>query len=210
MKTDDLIAALSADTLPRLTVGQRLLRALPAAFALSLAGFLVFRGFRPDLGHALASVAVLKTAVPLILAVLAGALALGLARPEARPVGWTVALAVVAATLLAGFVAALADGSSMGLAASLSKPTLVTCLTTVPALAVPLLAAMLWALSAGAPLHPGRAGAAGGLAAGALAAALYSLYCDQDTALYVLPAYGTAILLVTLAGALAGGRVLRW
>ena len=63
----------------------------------------------------------------------------------------------------------------------------------MPALAVPLLAAVLWALSAGAPLHPGRTGAAGGLAAGALAAALYSLYCDQDTALFVLPAYGAAI-----------------
>lgn len=210
MKTDDLIAALSVDTLPRLTVGQRLLRALPAAFALSLAGFLVFRGVRPDIGNALASAAVLKTAVPLMLAVLAGALALGLSRPEGRPVGLAMALAVVAGALLAGFVAALADGTSMGLAASLAKPTLVTCLTTVPALAVPLLAALLWALSAGASLHPGRTGAAGGLAAGALAAALYSLYCDQDTALYVLPAYGTAILLVTLAGALAGGRVLRW
>jgi hypothetical protein len=210
MKTDDLIAALSADTLPRLTVGQRLLRALPAAFAVSLAGFLMFRGVRPDLEHALASAAVLKTVVPLILAVLAGALALGLARPEARPVAWAGAVAVLAALLLAGFLAALADDASMGLAASLAKPTLVTCLTTVPALAVPLLVAALWALSAGAPLHPGRAGAAGGLAAGALAAALYSLYCDQDALLFVLPAYGAAVLLVTLAGAFAGARVLRW
>jgi hypothetical protein len=98
----------------------------------------------------------------------------------------------------------------MGLAASLGKPTLVTCLTTVPSLAIPLLAAVLWALSAGAPLRPGRAGAAAGLAAGALAAALYSLYCDQDEALFVLPAYGVAVLLVTLVGALAGARLLRW
>jgi hypothetical protein len=210
MKTDDLIAALAADTLPRLRVGQRLLRALPAAFALSLAGFLAFRGVRPDLEQALASAAILKTVVPLILAALAGALALGLARPEARPVAWAGAVAVFLALVLFGFLAALADDASMGLAASLAKPSLVTCLTTVPALAVPLLAAMLWALSAGAPLHPGRAGAAGGLAAGALAAALYSLYCDQDAALFVLPAYGAAVLLVTLAGALAGTRVLKW
>ncbi len=202
MKTDDLIAALAADTLPRLTVGQRLLRALPAAVAVSLAGVLLIRGIRPDIGQALASAAVLKTVVPLILAALAGALALGLARPEARPVAWARALAVLAALLLACFLAALADDASMGLAASLGKPTLVTCLTTVPSLAIPLLAAVLWALSAGAPLRPGRAGA--------LAAALYSLYCDQDEALFVLPAYGVAVLLVTLVGALAGARLLRW
>jgi hypothetical protein len=210
MKTDDLIAALAADTLPRMTVGQRLLRALPAAFALSLAGFLMVRGVRPDLGQALASAAVLKTVVPLLLAALAGALALGLARPGARPVASAGAVAALAATLVAAFLAALADDASMGLAASLGKPSLVTCLTTVPALAVPLLAAVIWALSAGAALHPGRTGAAAGLAAGALAAALYSLYCDQDAALFVLPAYGTAVLLVTLAGAFAGARLLRW
>jgi hypothetical protein len=166
MKTDDLIAALAADTLPRLTVGQRLLRALPLAFAVSLAGFLLFRGLRPDLGQALASMAVLKTVVPLILAGLAGALALGLARPDARPVGQAGAVAGLLALLIAVFLTALADDASMGLAASLAKPSLWICLTTVPALALPLLGATLWAMSAGAPLHPGRAGAAAGLAAG--------------------------------------------
>jgi hypothetical protein len=210
MKTDDLIAALAADTLPRQTAGQRLLRALPAAFAVSLAGFLVFRGLRPDLGQALVSAAVLKTVVPLILAAAAGALALGLAQPDARPVGRAAALGALMAVLVAAFVAALADQASMGLAASLAKPSLWTCLTTVPALALPLLGGALWALSAGAPLHPGRAGAAAGLAAGGLAAALYSLYCDVDLALFVLPTYGAAVLFVTLAGALAGSRILRW
>jgi hypothetical protein len=210
MKTDDLIAALSADTLPRMTVGQRLLRALPVAFAVSLAAFLAFWGLRPDLAQALSSAAVLKTLVPLVLAVLAAALALGLARPEARPVALAGAVAALVAILLGALVTALADDSSMGLGPSLAKPSLAICLTSVPALAVPLLAAALWALSAGAPLHPGRTGAVAGLAAGALAAALYSLYCDQDAALFVLPAYGAAVLIVTLGGALAGARVLRW
>ncbi len=210
MKTDDLIAALSADTLPRLTAGQRLRRALPVAFAVSLAGFLTFWGLRPDLGQALASVAVLKTLVPLVLAVLAGALALGLARPEARPAALAGAVAALVAILIGVFFTALADEASMGLGPSLAKPSLVICLTTVPALSVPLLAAVLWALSAGAPLRPVHAGAVGGLAAGALAAALYSLYCDQDALLFVLPAYGAAVTLVVLAGALAGARVLKW
>jgi hypothetical protein len=210
MKTDDLIAALAADTLPRLSPGKRLLRALPAGFAVALAGFLAFRGFRPDLAEALASTAVLKTVVPLLIAALAGALALGLARPEGRPVLAAGAVTAVLAALLAAFIAALAAPASMGLVPSLAKPTLLICLTTVPMLALPLGAAALWALSAGAPLHPGRAGAAAGLASGALAAALYSFYCDQDAALFVIPAYGTAILIVTLAGAVAGRRLLRW
>jgi hypothetical protein len=210
MKTDDLIAALSADTLPRMTVGQRLLRALPAAFAVSLAALLAFWGLRADLWQALSSAAALKTLVPLILAVLAGALGIGLARPEARPVASAGAVAALVAILLAAFATALADETSMGLGPSLAKPSLAICLASVPALAVPLLAAALWALSAGAPLHPARAGAAAGLATGALAAALYSLYCDQDVMLFVLPAYGAAVTLVTLAGALAGARVLRW
>jgi hypothetical protein len=210
MKTDDLIAALAADTLPRLSPGARLLRALPVAFAVALAGFFAWRGLRADLGQALASAAILKTLVPLVLAVLAGALALGLSRPEARPVARAAAVGAALAVLVAVFLAALGDEASMGLAATLGKPDLVTCLTTVPALALPIAAAILWALSAGAPRHPARTGAAGGLAAGALSAALYSLHCTQDAALFVIPAYGAAILIVTLAGGAAGKRFLRW
>jgi hypothetical protein len=210
MKTDDLIAALAADTLPRLSPGQRLLRALPAGFAVALVAFLTVRGLRPDLAEALGSAAVMKTLVPLGLALLAGALAMGLARPEGRPLRAAGALAAAGAALGAVFLAALGSDHSMGLAAALAKPSLVTCLTTVPALGVPLLTALLWSLSAGAPLHPGRAGAAAGLAAGALAAALYSLYCDVDMALFVIPAYGAGILAVTLAGWAAGTRLLRW
>lgn len=210
MKTDDLIAALAADTLPRLTVGQRLARSLPVAFAVAVALFALMRGVRPDLAAALASDAVLKTFVPLIVAAVAGALALGLARPEGRPVRLTLALALLGALVLGMFLVALGDDASMGLSASLGKPSLVTCLTTVPALALPLLAAALWSLSAGATASPSRTGAIGGLAAGALAAALYSLHCDQDTALFVIPAYGTAILMVTLAGGVAGLLLLRW
>lgn len=210
MKTDDLIAALAADARPGQSVAQRLLRALPAAALLAVVAFALFWGVRPDLAAALTSPPVMKSLVPLILAGLAGALALTLSRPEARGGGAAIALWVLAAALLAAFGAALAAGGLSGLVAALATPSLLTCLASIPALALPFLAAALWALSAGAPRRPALAGALGGLAAGGLAAALYALFCDQDTALFVLPAYAAAILIVAAAGMLAGARALRW
>lgn len=41
-------------------------------------------------------------------------------------------------------------------------------------------------------------------------AAIYSLYCDQDAALFVLPAYTAAIAFVALVGAATGARLLKW
>lgn len=210
MKTDDLIAALAADTRPGPSVPHRLARALPAGAILAAVAFALFWGVRPDLAAAMTSPAALKTLVPLGLAGLAGALALTLSRPEARGGRTAAALGVFAAAVLAAFAAALAAGGPSGLASALFTPSLVTCLTSIPVLAIPLLAAALWALSAGAPRRPALAGALGGLAAGSLAAALYALFCDQDAALFVLPAYATAIGTVTLAGTLLGARTLAW
>lgn len=210
MKTDDLIAAMAADTLPQLTVGQRLLRALPAALAVSLAGFAAFWGPRPDIGAALGSAAVLKQVVPLGLVVVAGLLCLALAHPGQTTGARAAALGVFAAALALAFVVALADGGVSGLVGALATSSLAVCLLSIPALALPLMVAVFWALSAGAALRPRLAGAAGGLVAGGLSATVYSFYCDQDAALFVLPAYSAAVLMVALVGAMAGPRLLRW
>lgn len=210
MKTDDLIAALAADTLPRLTVARRLMRALPVAFVASFAAFLLFWGFRPDLAAALASTAAFKSILPLVLALMAGALALLLSRPEAQAGRPAIGLYAFSAVLLAAFGVALAGGGLAGLSSALATPSLMVCLTSIPMLALPLLGAALWALSAGAPRRPALAGALAGLGAGGLAAAIYSLYCDQDAALFFLPAYAAAILIVTAAGLLIGSRALTW
>lgn len=210
MKTDELIAALAADTIPRTSVRQRLVRSLPLAFGLSLGVFGLFVGSRPDLVEALASWALAKTLLPLGLAILAAALALGLTRPEAQPRARAGALTVFAAGLLAAFLLALFSVGPAGLVTALADPRLLTCLTTVPVLALPLLGAVLWTLAAGAPLRPARTGAIGGLAAGGLAAALYSLHCDQDSVLFYIPAYGMAMVLVAGVGHWLGARTLRW
>lgn len=210
MKTDDLILTLSADTLPRPTVAQRLARALPAALAVVMVAWALFWGPRADIGAALGSVTLLKTVLPLVLLLLAGGLALALAHPGMPQRQRGAALGLFAAALGAVLGMALLRDGLAGAGAALATPALAACLLSIPVLALPLLAAILWALSAGATLHPARSGAAGGLAAGGLAAAVYSLYCNQDAVLFTLPAYGAAILAITLLGALAGPRVLKW
>lgn len=210
MKTDDLIAAIAADTLPQPTVARRLTRVLPIALAVSASGLALFLGPRPDLASALGSVVVLKTVLPLVLAVLAGACVFALAHPGLRNEGRASALGLFVALLAAAFVVVLARGGLSGLTGALATPDLWTCLLSVPALALPFLGAALWALSAGAPVRPGLTGAIAGLGAGGLAAAIYSFHCNQDIALFVLPAYSIAVLAVALLGAVLGTRVLKW
>jgi len=93
---------------------------------------------------------------------------------------------------------------------ALSMPDLWVCLLSVPVLAVPVLGGMLWALSSGATTSPRLTGALAGLVAGGAAASVYSLYCNKDMVLFVLPAYSSAIAVVVLAGAALGPRLLRW
>jgi hypothetical protein len=69
---------------------------------------------------------------------------------------------------------------------------------------------MLVALRRGAPLRPGIAGAVAGLCAGGLGAALYATHCIDDSPLFVAVWYSLAIAVVSLVGAVAGSRMLRW
>ncbi|MGY6706265.1 NrsF family protein [Roseinatronobacter sp.] len=210
MKTEDLIAALSADTLPQKTVAQQLARALPVAMVISIAAFLAFWGPRPDIWTALGSVAVLKTILPLGLAVMAAALALSLTHPGIRHDIRGAALALFVVLVLGAFGAALLNAGLAGLIAALSTPSLQACLLSIPVLGLPVLLAVFWALSSGAALQPRLTGAVAGLIAGGLAASVYSLYCDKDMVLFVVPAYFTAIASIAVIGALLGPRLLKW
>jgi len=84
------------------------------------------------------------------------------------------------------------------------------CMTAIPLLSLPLLGALLLALRDGAPTSRGTAGAAAGLVAGGLAAALYATQCIDDSPLFVATWYPIAIGAVTILGALLGRRLLRW
>lgn len=210
MKTDDLIAALAADTMPQPNLTFQMLRAIPLCVALSLVALIVVWGPRADLSAALTSFAVLKTLVPLVLVAFAFALALAMAQPATpfkRPgllLGAAIALA-----LGVFFATVLRDGQA-ALVNALSTPSLWVCLSSIPALALPILGGVLWALSSGATMRPRLTGAIAGLAAGGLAASVYSLYCDKDMILFVIPSYSTAVGAVMLLGAVLGPRLLKW
>jgi len=210
MKTDDLITALAADVMPSLSVRARLIRALPVAMVACLAMFLLIWGPRDDLAAALRSGAVFKTILPLVIAALAGWAGFALVHPGMRSRTPVAVLALCAGALVAAIAILIGLGGMSRMIEALAIPSLITCLLSIPALALPVLGGMIWALSGGAALRPRLTGAVTGLIAGALAASVYSLYCNQDAALFVLPAYSAAILFIGAIGALAGPRALSW
>jgi len=210
MRTEDLIATLSADTLPRPGIGGRLARALAPAVVMSAAALVTLWSVRPDLAGALASPAVVKTLAPAALALLALWLARGLALPVPGPRAPLLLVLAAGAVALVAVLWGVATGGMGALTMHAEKPTLLTCIVSIPVLSALPLAATLWALRQGAPASPLAAGAAGGLVAGAFGAMVYSLHCPEDAILFFIPAYGTMILVMTATGAALGARLLRW
>jgi hypothetical protein len=80
--------------------------------------------------------------------------------------------------------------------------------SAIPLISLPLLAAALIGLRHGAPTRPAVTGAIAGLLSSGLAATLYAAHCTDDSPLFVATWYTLATALVTVAGALAGRRVL--
>jgi hypothetical protein len=210
MKTDELIAALAADTVPGPKPAARLWRALPGALAVSLAALVLVWRVRPDLGAVLMTYPVYKTLVPLVLAGAALWLALALGRPGAPARAQGVLMGVVLAVLGVALAYGLATNTPAEIAHLLDTRDFENCLVSVPALAALPLAATLWAMRSGAPRNPALSGALAGLVAAGTGAAVYSLHCPHDALMYFFGAYGTAMLLVVAAGAVIGARVLRW
>jgi len=61
-----------------------------------------------------------------------------------------------------------------------------------------------------APTRPRLAGAAAGLMAGGIGATVYGLYCQETAAAFTAVWYTFGMLIWAAAGALIGGRLLRW
>jgi hypothetical protein len=210
MKTDHLIAALVTDQAQRAgPVGPALGLAAGVGFALAGILFMLALGPRDDIAAAATTMRFLfKPALMLALAVAAGMLALRLVRPgtAARPA----ALGAVAGVLIIAVAAELLVVPRDAWAARLIGTNAQICLTSIPLLAIAPLAAALYALRRGAPTRPALAGAAAGLLAGGIGAALYATHCTDDSPLFVATWYSLAIALVAIAGALLGTRLLRW
>jgi hypothetical protein len=210
MHTDELIRSLAADMRPSLSLTGSVAVALAVGFALSALLFWITLGPRADLAAAAATVRFdLKVVEMLLLAAAAGVLVLRLARPGAdvRPAaGWLLVVPILlAAAALVEFVLVGPQWRT-----KLVGSNSLVCLTAIPLLALPVLAALLYALRQGAPTRPGLTGAVAGLAAAGFAAALYALQCTDDSPLFVATWYPLAILIVSLLGAAAAQWLLRW
>lgn len=212
MRTDELVQALVADrATAEPPLGPQFAWALGIGLVLSAIGFFLVLGPRADIAWAAGTVRFdVKIGVVVLLAATAFALVLQIGRPvPAR--GWrVVALAAAPALLLIAVITELLAVPSSQWLVRLVGTNSRVCLTAIPLMALPLLAAFLIVLRRGAPASGTVAGAVAGLAASGLAAVLYATHCPDDSPLFVAVWYPIAIGGVTLAGALLGRVLLRW
>jgi hypothetical protein len=212
METDQLIRTLAADSAHRARpVGFVLTLALLAAVPVSVAMFFAGLGVRPDLMTAMHNPFFdLKFAVTLALAITAIAVSLHLSRPEASLRRWAWLLLIPAGFLVAGISGEMMMPQRLPMMTRLIGSNARLCLTAIPLISLPLLAAALIGLRHGAPSRPAVAGAIAGLVSAGLAATLYASHCTDDSPLFVATWYTIATALVTAIGALAGSKVLRF
>ena len=212
METDQLIRTLAADNAHRaqpvaFVLALALLSAAPVSIAIFFAGL----GVRPDVMTAMHNPFFdLKFAVTLALAIPAIAISLHLSRPEAMLRGWAWLLLIPAGLLVAGISGEMMMPQRLPMMTRLVGSNWRTCLTAIPLMSLPLLAAALIGLRRGAPARPAIAGAIAGLASAGLAATLYASHCTDDSPLFVATWYTISTALVTAIGALAGSKLLRF
>jgi hypothetical protein len=212
MDTDQLIKTLAADNAHRARpVSFVLAMALLAAAPVSILMFVTEMGVRPDVMTAMHNPFFdLKFAVTLALAVAAITISLHLARPEASLRGFVWLLAIPAGLLVAGISGEMMMPQRLPMMTRLVGSNSKVCLTAVPLLSLPLLAASLIGLRHGAPARPALAGAMAGVLSSGLAATLYASNCTDDSPLFVATWYTLATALVAAIGALVGSKVLRY
>ncbi|NDW02428.1 NrsF family protein [Salipiger sp. PrR002] len=196
METDELIAALSADDVP--AKRPNLLWRMAFGVAISIVLMLVFWGMRPGWPDVLLMLPLLvKQGLPVVLAGLAWAVLRG-SDPEAQVPLWPLGL-LAAASVAGWLLSALSGGDVLG-------QSLWQCLLSIPALALPIAIALFRGLRHRIEPRPARTGMLAGLFAGAAAAAVYAVHCDEDSAAFFLLWYGLAIVLCGFVGRLAGRR----
>jgi hypothetical protein len=212
METDQLIRTLAADNAHRarpvgFVLALWLLAAVPVSVAMLLAGL----GVRPDVMMAMHNPFFdLKFLVTLALAVPALAISLHLSRPEASLRGRAWLLLIPAGLLLAGIASEMMLPQRLPMMTRLVGSNSRLCMTAIPLMSLPFLAAALIGLRHGAPTRPAVTGAIAGLLSAGLAATLYASHCTDDSPLFVATWYTIATAIVTAIGALAGSRVLRF
>lgn len=213
MTTDQLISLLVADLKP--VDPRRILRAVIVALAIGTAAafgvMLLIFGIGLEMPGArdpdfLATKLLFAFAV-----VVTGAIFLPrLARPGAEMNSCSALIFAPFATIAA--VAAVALGSahfSTWTGMVVGKDSL-TCLLSIPLLAVLPFTALIWALSIGAPMDRTRAGKIAGLVGGGLGALACAFPCADGSLPSIALWYGLPIGICATFGAKLGPSLLRW
>ncbi len=120
--------------------------------------------------------------------------------------GLTAPVAVMWLLAAAALVAAEA-GSRKALIFGLTSEV---CPFAIAVISAPLFCAIFWSLRKMAPTRLRLAGAAAGLAAGAVGALAYSLHCPELSAPFIGVWYVAGMLIPTTIGTLLGPYLLRW
>ncbi|WP_029350906.1 DUF1109 domain-containing protein [Bosea sp. 117] len=211
MKTDELISLLSVDAPVRRRLGQALAVALVVGVVISAVLLIGTVGLRHNLVSVFETARVLfKIGFTLLLAGVATLLAARIGRPDASARRPALLLLLPLASLVAAVAVELAVLPEEAWAASWEGAHAAFCVFFIPVLSLAPLLGILWAMREGAPRDPGLAGAAAGLAAGAIGGALYAWHCPDDSPLFVATWYTLGILIVASLGYLIGRRLLRW
>ena len=212
MKTADLIADLANDAAPvsPATPGRRLAAMVAVGAVLAFAMLLPWLGLRP-LGVAVKLPSFwMKGAYTTALAVVAGAIAARLSRPSGRVLVPIVAIvAIVLFMMSMGAMDVLRtpapDRAQVWMGGSWNQ-----CPFNIVVLALPFFVLGILAVRRLAPTRLAATGGAIGLMAGAAAATVYGLHCDEHTAAFTATWYTLGIAVCAGIGALLGPRFLRW
>jgi hypothetical protein len=213
MKTDDLVAMLSANVEPvgRGLVGRAISIAVAAGAAIALGFMLVGLGIRADLTTTRATVfLLLKVAFALAVVGLAIRYLTRLARPGAEGGISPLAIAVPFAAIALFGAISLGGAPSSHWDRMLLGDQWLECLLSIPIIAIVPFAVTIFAVRRAAPTNLVRTGAVAGLIAGGVSAMAYAFHCTDDSLPFVAVWYGGTIVLCTLAGAVLGPRLLRW
>jgi hypothetical protein len=213
MKTDDLVAMLSANVEPvgGGLVGRAIAVAVAAGAVIALGTMLVALGVRADLTTTRALVFLsLKLAFATAVVGVAVRYLTKLARPGAeRGISPLTIVVPFAAVALLGAIS-LGSAPSAHWNRMILGDEWIECLLSIPIIAIVPFAVTIFAVRRAAPTNLVRAGAVAGLIAGGISAMAYALHCTDDSLPFVAIWYGGTIVLCTLTGAALGPRLLRW
>ncbi|WP_269714782.1 DUF1109 domain-containing protein [Caulobacter sp. NIBR2454] len=212
MSHDDLIRQLASHVpaVPRRAAARRITRAIVVGGVITLGLVLLGLGVRTDITTAVATAPFwYKAAYTASFAICGVILLLQVARPDTAHLRWAWLWLVPLAVMGLACVLELARTPAWKWSERLMHPPW-ACPLIVLILSAPVFAGLVWAFRRLAPTNLPLAGAAIGLASGAVAATLYCLYCEAVSPLYIFTRYTLGIGLATAAGALVGPRMLRW